>query len=268
MRSSIGPVTLPAFLDLPPRSVKPRTVGVTHVIDQGAGTAATADLLASAAGHIDIWKVGWGTSYVDSALPAKLALLDAHDVAACLGGTMLEIAWAQGAAEACLEWAGEVGFRLIEVSRGTVAMSMQEKRELIKRASRDFTVLAETGAKSPGERNPARHWPAECLSDLDAGARFVVTEGRQSGNVGTFDESGRVRPDVVEAVVAATGVERVIFEAPRAAQQAWFVRRFGPDVNLGNVALADVLSVETLRLGLRSDTAAVVRREHQEAELA
>lgn len=261
-------MTLPAFLDLPQRSVKPRSVGVTHLIDQGAGQAATADLLASAAGHIDIWKVGWGTGYVDSALGAKLALLEAHDVAACLGGTMLEIAWAQGAAEACLDWAGEVGFRYIEVSRGTVAMSMPEKRALIRRAVRDFTVLAEVGAKSPGERHAARHWPSECLSDLDAGARLVVTEGRQSGTVGTFDESGRVRPDVVEAVVAATGVERVIFEAPQASQQAWFVRRFGPDVNLGNVALADVLSVETLRLGLRSDTAAVVRREHAEAELA
>ncbi|MBN9172940.1 MAG: phosphosulfolactate synthase, partial [Microbacterium sp.] len=83
-------MTLPAFLDLPPRSVKPRTVGVTHVIDQGAGTAATADLLASAAGHIDIWKVGWGTAYVDSTLVEKIALLAEHDVAVCLGGTLLE----------------------------------------------------------------------------------------------------------------------------------------------------------------------------------
>ena len=102
---------------------------------------------------------------------------------------------------------------------------------------------------------PRACWPAECRADLDAGAGLIVTEGRQSGNVGTFDDQGRVRPDVVEAVVAAVGVERVVFEAPRASQQAWFVRRFGPEVNLGNVAPGEVLSAETLRLGLRSDTA-------------
>jgi phosphosulfolactate synthase len=147
-------------------------------------------------------------------------------------------------------------------------MSLGQKRELIRRADRDFTVLAEVGTKAPGERHAARNWPVECRSDLDAGARLVVTEGRQSGTVGTFDEAGRVRPEVVEAVVAAVGPEQVIFEAPRASQQAWFIRRFGADVNLGNVALSDVLSVETLRLGLRSDTAAVPRREHPEAEPA
>jgi phosphosulfolactate synthase len=259
---------IPTFLDLPERSTKPRTGGLTHVLDQGAGESATADLLASAAEWIDIWKVGWGTGYVDAALDAKLALLARHGIPACLGGTLLEIAWAQGATEACLAWAAEVGFSYVEVSRGTVDMTRQEKRALIRRASRDFVVLAEVGAKSPGERLAARNWPAECLADLEAGAAWVVTEGRQSGTVGTFDETGRVRPEVVEAVVGAVGVRRVIFEAPRASQQAWFVRRFGAEVNLGNVALADVLSSETLRLGLRSDTAAVPRREHVESELA
>jgi phosphosulfolactate synthase len=261
-------VSLPSFLELPPRSAKPREVGLTHVLDQGAGEAATADLLASAARHIDIWKVGWGTGYVDSALGAKLALLREHDVAACLGGTLLEIAWAQGVARECLAWAADVGFRYVEVSRGTVEMSLAQKRELIGLAARDFLVLAEVGAKSPGERHAARRWPAECRSDLDAGARLVVTEGRQSGTVGTFDDAGRVRPEVVEAVVGAVDAQRVIFEAPRAGQQAWFIRRFGANVNLGNVALADVLSAETLRLGLRSDTAAVPLRAHSEAEPA
>jgi phosphosulfolactate synthase len=238
------------------------------VLDQGAGPSATADLLASATPYLDIWKIGWGTGYVDTALPAKLALLREHGISACLGGTLLEIAWAQGVAERCLAWAGEAGFAYVEVSRGTVAMSPAEKGELVRRASRDFTVLAEVGEKTPGERYAARNWPAECVADLDAGAAYIVTEGRQSGTVGIFDEAGRVRLDVVEAVVGAVGVDRVIFEAPRATQQAWFVRRFGPEVNLGNVALADVLSVETLRLGLRSDTAAVTRRDEVEAEPA
>jgi phosphosulfolactate synthase len=254
---------MPAFLDLPARPSKPRRAGLTHVLDQGAGMRATADVLESAAAHIDIWKIGWGTAYVDPMLLPKLRLLAEHAVAACLGGTLLEIAWAQGRAVECLAWARDVGFSHVEVSRGTVAMGLREKHDLIRRAAADFEVLAEVGSKAPGEQLAARHWPAECRADLDAGASLVVTEGRQSGTVGTFDAAGRVRPDVVEAVVAAVGVERIVFEAPRAAQQAWFIRRFGPSVNLGNVALADVLSVETLRLGLRSDTAAADRRENE-----
>lgn len=260
---------MPGFLELPDRPAKPRRTGLTHVLDQGAGSASAADLLDSAAAHIDIWKVGWGTAYVDRALPAKLTLLARHEVAGCLGGTLLEIAWAQGRASECLAWAGLAGFSHVEVSRGTVEMSLRDKRELIRAAVlRGFTVLAEVGSKAPGEPHAARQWPIECRSDLEAGAALVVTEGRQSGTVGTFDAAGRVRPDVVEAVVAAVGVARVLFEAPRAAQQAWFIRRFGPAVNLGNVALADALSVETLRLGLRSDTAAVPRRERAGTETA
>lgn len=255
------------FLTLPERSAKPRRTGLTHVLDPGTGAAGAADVLAGGSAYIDIWKIGWGTAYVDRALDTKLELLAEHRVPVCLGGTLLEIAWAQGRAEECLAWAAELGFGHVEVSRGTIPMTLEEKRTLIRRATRDFTVLAEVGSKAPGEQFAARHWPVEALSDLDAGAALVVTEGRQSGTVGTFDAAGRVRPDVVEAVVAAVGVRRVLFEAPRAAQQAWFIRRFGAEVNLGNVALGDVMSVETLRLGLRSDTAEV-NGEQAGSELA
>lgn len=260
-----------SFLELPDRTRKPRSTGLTHVLDSGVGMAAAADVLGSGAEYIDIWKVGWGVAYVDSALPGKLALLADNGVSSCLGGTLLELAWMQGKAGACLEWAAAAGFDHVEVSRGTVPMSLQDKHELIRLAASDFAVLAEVGTKSPDEQLSARHWPVEATSDLEAGAQLVVTEGRQSGTVGTFTSSGRVRPDVVEAVAAAVGPKRVIFEAPRTQQQAWFVRRFGAGVSLGNVALADVLGVETLRLGLRSDTALwdsapVSRGEHGTAE--
>jgi phosphosulfolactate synthase len=245
----------PDFLDLAPRPGKPRTAGITHVLDPGIGCSAVADVLATTHDLIDIWKVGWGTAYVDHALPAKIAALTSGGVDLCLGGTLLEIAWAQGRAVECLAWAADAGFTHVEVSRGTVDMSLAAKARLIARAARDFTVLAEVGSKAPNEPNPARYWPAECRADLDAGAALVVTEGRQSGTVGTYDEHGRVRADVVEAVASAVGIRRVVFEAPRAAQQAWFVRHFGGNVNLGNIAPGEVLGLETLRLGLRSDTA-------------
>jgi phosphosulfolactate synthase len=173
---------------------------------------------------------------------------------ATAGGTLLEIAWAQGRAEECLAWADEVGFRYVEVSRGTVLMSLADKHDLIELAARRFVVLAEVGSKDPGEQRTPAQWRAEAQADLAAGAHLVVTEGRASGTVGTFDATGRVHEDIVAAVVDSVGLEHVIFEAPRSEQQAWFIRRFGPDVNLGNVGLEQLMTVETLRLGLRSDT--------------
>jgi len=180
-------VSVAGFLDLAARPVKPRRTGLTHVLDPGIGPAATADVLAGASRWIDIWKVGWGTAYVDDALDRKIELVTGSGIDLCLGGTLLEIAWAQGRAADCLAWARERGFTRVEVSRGTVSMSVTEKAALITRAARDFSVLAEVGSKAPGELNAARLWPAECRADLEAGAALVVTEGRQSGTVGTFD---------------------------------------------------------------------------------
>lgn len=246
---------VPEFLSVPQRPAKPRAHGITHVIDTGVTPEGAADVLRAAGDAIDIWKTGWGTAYVDRGLERKLALLRGAGVASCLGGTMLEIAWCQGVAGAALDWAAAVGFSHVEVSRGTVPMSPADKRGLIAGAAARFTVLAEVGTKDPADTPIPAVWRAEALDDLDAGAALVVAEGRQSGTVGIYDDAGSPRADVVEALVDAAGAERVVFEAPRTGQQVWFIRRFGPQVNLGNIGLADVLSVETLRLGLRSDTA-------------
>jgi phosphosulfolactate synthase len=247
-------VPTPTFLGLQQRPLKPRQAGLTHALDPGVSAGTAAAVLASASEYIDIWKTGWGTAYVDPTLGEKLALLAERDVAACLGGTLLEIAWARRKAGECLAWAADVGFRYVEVSRGTVQMTLSAKHELIRTAATRFVVLAEVGSKNPDQPPSAQQWSLEVTSDLAAGASMVVTEGRQSGTVGTFDRSGRVREEVVQAVCDAVGPDKVIFEAPRVGQQAWFIRRFGTDVNLGNIALDDVMSLETLRLGLRSDT--------------
>lgn len=247
---------MPNFLSVPERAVKPRARGLTHVLDTGVTAATAADVLAGAGPYIDIWKTGWGTAYVDAAVTDKLAVLRRHRVATCLGGTMLEIAWSHGVVDACLDWAAGVGFTHVEVSRGTMPMGVDDKRDLVRRASGRFTVLTEVGTKDPDDLPDPGAWRDEAVADRDAGAALVVAEGRASGTVGIYDAHGRPRDAVVEALVEGIGVDQVVFEAPRTAQQAWFVRRFGPDVNLGNVATGDVLGVETLRLGLRSDTVA------------
>jgi phosphosulfolactate synthase len=249
----------PTFLDLPVRRPKPRLSGLTHVLDKGVSLVGTESVLATAAPHIDIWKFGWGTAYLDPALPAKLALLASAEVRACVGGTLLEIAWSQGKALECLAWAHDVGFACVEVSRGVAAMPLADKHELIRAATDRFVVLSEVGSKDPHEDLTPDQWTAEVASDLEAGAQWVITEGRESGTVGLYRADGSVREDLVAAALSGGSLDTVLFEAPRKDQQAWFIREFGPEVNLANIALDDGLALETLRRGLRADTCDVTR---------
>jgi phosphosulfolactate synthase len=244
----------PDFLDLPSRAAKPRRTGITHVLDRGIPLAQSADLLAMSGSYVDVWKLGWGISYLDPNLKAKLELLARHRVLASPGGTLLEIAWAQGRAPDFLDWARGCGFPCIEVSAGTVPMDNEAKRDLIAAAARHFIVLAEVGPKDPGIHLTPQQWAQAVSHDLEAGATWVLTEGRASGTVGIYHSSGAVREDIVAALVSVAGPDSLVFEAPREDQQAWFVRQFGPDVNLANVHPADALGLETLRLSLRADT--------------
>lgn len=247
-------MTGPDFLDLPSRGEKPRAAGLTHVLDKGSPVRDVEALLEAAGGVIDLWKLGWGTAYLDPGIDEKLPLLARHDVRACVGGTLLEAAWLQGKASECLDWAEETGFPCVEVSNGAVGMPVEEKHRLIAEASGRFVVVSEVGSKDPEARVSPGAWADEVAADLEAGAAWVLTEGRESGTVGLYTPQGEVREDVVEAVTRATSPERIVFEAPRKSQQAWLIRRFGPEVNLGNVRLDEVLGVEALRLGLRADT--------------
>ena len=256
---SIGNVRRPAFLSLPERSSKPRSVGLTHVLDKGQTVQSTQSVLAASEPLIDVWKFGWGTAYIDPALTEKLALLRSADIRTCLGGTLLEISWAQNKAQECLDWAAEVGFDAVEVSRGVAPMTVSDKRELLCRAAESFEVLSEVGSKDPHEVLTPGEWTSEVAGDLAAGARWVITEGRESGTVGIYREDGSIREDVVAAAVRGGGIDRILFEAPRKDQQAWLIRTFGPDVNLANIACNEVLALETLRLGLRADTCDVAR---------
>lgn len=257
---NIGNVIAPTFLTLPERAAKPRTVGLTHVLDNGRTAESTRSALTAAGDSIDVWKFGWGTAYLDKALEDKLELLRSVGVWSCLGGTLLEIAWSQGRSQECLDWAGEVGFDSVEVSRGVAPMTLDDKHDLLRRAAESFVVFSEVGSKDPDQVLTPREWRDEMSSDLAAGAEWVIAEGRESGTVGIYRSDGSVREDVVAAALAGGGADRVLFEAPRKDQQAWLVRRLGPDVNLANIAADEVLALETLRLGLRADTCDLTRQ--------
>ena len=246
----------PTFLQLPARSAKPRTRGLTHVLDSGLTVPGTQAFLAQAGHLTDIVKVGWGIGYVDPALEERVALCTAHDCPVSLGGTLLEVAARQDRVGELRDWALKTGMTHIEVSNGLRAMPARRKHALVRELAEDFVVLAETGAKEGNHPPTPTAWADEMARDLDAGATWVIAEGRESGTVGLYHADQGVREDLVTAIVDRVGLDRVIFEAPGKGQQAWFVRQLGAEVSLGNVAPASVLALETLRLGLRADTAA------------
>jgi phosphosulfolactate synthase len=260
----MGDVTrAPGFLNLPARSSKPRMVGLTHVLDKGASIPELEVLATRAGAGIDLWKLGWGTAYLEPDVPEKVAALAERGIRACVGGTLLEVAWGQGRADECLSWAAEAGFPCVEVSNGAIGMPLRDKRDLIETAAARFVVLSEVGSKDPRAEVSASAWADEAAGDLEAGATWVLAEGRESGTVGLYEPDGNVREALVEAVVERVRLPRLIFEAPRKDQQAWFINRFGAEVSLGNIPLVDAIGLEALRLGLRADTIDPSRRRRE-----
>ena len=220
--------------------------------------SALSALLETIAEYVDIWKFGWGTSYVDREVRQKVLLLRSHDVLVTPGGTLLEAAWMRGRVDGFFRWADEVGFPAVEVSNGAVAMPRAEKRRLISRAREGFVVLSEVGQKDTAVPVVGGEWAEAAADDLEAGAAHVLVEGRESGRVGLYTPDGGVREALVDSLLARVPAGRLIFEAPKSSQQAWFVRRLGHDVNLGNVRPDEAVGLETLRLGLRADTLAAM----------
>lgn len=224
------------------------------MVDTGLSRVEAEGLMELAAAHIDVVRLGWGSALVTGALRGKLAAYRRAGVTTMLGGTLTELAWAHGRVEALIEALHELGVTHVEVSEGTLDLPAADKRRLVADLARHFTVFVEVGSKDGRLAADGAVWVRQIAEALDAGAAAVVCEGRVSGDSGLYWPDGSVRDELVDTLVSAAGPQRLIFEAPRRAQQAWLIRHLGPDVNLGNVLPGDVIGVESLRLGLRSDT--------------
>ena len=229
-----------------------RHVGLTHVIDKGLGPRAWEDVLDVAGDHISIVKLGWGTAYVTRNLERKLDVLREKPVV--IGGTFFEVVYARDELDGYKRWLTELGLTHVEISDGTIDIPRERKLELIADFARDFTVLSEVGSKDSSVEYPVATWTEWLNEELEAGAWKVITEAREGGTAGIFDSSGGMRTDLVKEIANAVGPANIVFEAPTKAAQAWFVKQFGPSVNLGNIPPDEVISLETLRLGLRGDT--------------
>ena len=242
------------FLSLPKRPPKPRQVGLTHVIDKGLTLGQIEGLFEGAGEYVDIVKLGWGTSYVTRNLREKLALYGSLGVPVVLGGTLWEVCVAQQKFDEWRRWVSALGLRHVEVSDGTITLPHEVKLDYIARLAQDFVVLSEVGSKDLDNVIAPYRWVELIEAELRAGAWKVITEARESGTAGIFRGDGEVRMGLIDEIVHAIDPNRLLFEAPQKTQQVWFIRKFGANVNLGNIPPEEVIALETLRLGLRADT--------------
>jgi phosphosulfolactate synthase len=243
----------------PNRSRKPREVGITHVLDKGLSVAEVESLLEVAASYVDIVKFGWGTSVVVENLDAKIRLCQERGIDIYCGGSLFEVAVKRGKVEEYAAFLKDRGIKLIEISDGVLEISTRDKLAYIERLARDFRVLSEVGSKDESVVVAPYRWVKQIKAELNAGAWKVITEGRESGTVGLYRTSGEIRTGLIEEIEVEIDTTRLVFEAPQKAQQVWLIKHFGANVNLGNIAPDEVVSLETLRQGLRADTMSFVR---------
>lgn len=242
------------FISLPERTFKPRQNGLTMMIDGGLGLRQIKDVLELGETYVDYVKLGWGTALVTPILGQKIDLYRKFGIRVCLGGTFFEVAHVQNKTEEYASFMKDLNIDLVEISDGTIDMEHTEKLRYIEQFAKDFTVLSEYGSKDEGVIKAPHYWVKHMQAELDAGSWKVIGEGRESGTAGMYRGSSELRTGLVDEIVDHLDTDQIIWEAPQKAQQAWFIKKFGTNVNLGNIAAKDVIPLETLRLGLRSDT--------------
>jgi len=242
------------FLTLPERTTKPRESGLTHVLDKGYSLDQVRQFMTMAKDYVDIVKLGWGTAVVTPDLKEKIELYQSHGVPVCFGGTLFEVCLRQNKLDEYVRAVKECGMDCIEISDGTVAMEEDDKLALIRKLTKEFRVLSEVGSKDADVVIAPYKWVDSIKRELEAGAWKVITEGRESGTVGIYQSGGEVKEGLLDEIVAAVDATNLLFEAPAKSQQTWFIKQFGANVNLGNIPPEEVISVETLRVGVRGDT--------------
>jgi phosphosulfolactate synthase len=238
----------------PTRTRKPRQAGITHVLDKGLSLAEIEGLLEVAASYVDLLKFGWGTSVVVENLDAKIRLCQRHGIDIYCGGSLFELAVRRGKVDEYVGFLKDRGIRIVEVSDGVIEMPLETKLGYIERLAKEFKVLSEVGSKDTNVVVSPTRWVRQIKQELEAGAWKVITEGRESGTVGLYRNTGEIRTGLIDEIETNLDPSRLLFEAPQKAQQVWLIRHFGPNVSLGNIPPQEVIALETMRQGLRADT--------------
>ncbi len=239
---------------IPNRTSKPRNAGLTMVMDKGLSVRSVEDMLEVSGDYIDIVKLGWATSYVTPNLAGKLEVYRSAGIPVYFGGTLFEAFIIRNQFEDYLRLLEKYDVKHAEVSDGSIILEHDKKCEYIHSLAKHVTVLSEVGSKDVQKIIPPYKWIELMQKELDAGAWKVIGEAREGGNVGLFRSTGEVRSGLVEEILTKIPSEKIMWEAPQKEQQVWFIKLLDSNVNLGNIAPHDIVPLETLRLGIRSDT--------------
>lgn len=240
--------------DIPERTAQPRTNGLTMVMDKGLSLSETENFLSKGARFVDIVKLGWATSYITENLKEKIALYKSCNIPVYFGGTLFEAFVVRNQFEDYLRVLDTYNLDLAEVSDGSITLPHELKCEYIAKLATRGRVLSEVGSKDAEKIFAPYKWIQLMQDELQAGSWKVIGEARESGNIGLYRSTGEVRQGLVDEIIHAISAENIIWEAPQRPQQVYFVKLVGSNVNLGNIAPEELIGLETIRLGLRSDT--------------
>lgn len=239
---------------LPERSVQPRESGLTMVMDKGLSIRESLDLIEHGSHLIDLLKLGFGTAYVTPKLKEKIGHYKKAGFKVYFGGTLFEAYAIRNQFDDYRRVMDYYGVEHVEVSDGSMEIEHDKKCEFIRTLSKDFTVISEVGSKDAEKIIPPYEWIEMMEKELEAGVWKVIAEARESGTVGVFRGTGEVRSGLVAEIIRKIPQDKIIWEAPLKSQQVWFIKLYGANVNLGNIAPNELIALETLRLGLRGDS--------------
>jgi phosphosulfolactate synthase len=240
--------------NLPERTQKPRDKGITMVMDKGLSLRQVEDFIEVAGSYTDIVKLGWATSYVTPNLDQKIKLYQDAGIPVYFGGTLFEAMIIRGQFDDYRRVLDKYNLQHAEVSDGSITIEHAEKCDYINKLAQQVTVISEVGSKDVQKIFAPYKWIQLMKAEIEAGSWKVIAEARESGNVGIYRDSGEVRQGLVDEILTQIPEGTIIWEAPQKAQQVWFIELIGANVNLGNIAPVDTIPLETLRLGIRSDT--------------
>ena len=240
--------------DLPERPIKPRKSGITMVMDKGLSVNEAANMVSAAHHLIDFVKLGFGTSLITNKLEEKIAVYHESGIRVYLGGTLFEAFIERNMIDDYLRLVDRLKLETVEISDGCIAIGHDEKLSFIHRISQNFMVLSEVGSKDAEVHFSPQTWVNMMKNELNAGSFKVIAEARESGNVGIYNSTGKAETDLIDSISGNIDIDKIIWEAPLKTQQVWFIKKFGSNVNLGNIASNEIIALETLRLGLRGDT--------------
>jgi phosphosulfolactate synthase len=239
---------------IPDRGTKPRNDGLTMVMDKGLSLREAENFVSVGSEYVDFVKLGFGTSVITPDVDKKIKLFNKAGMTTYLGGTLFEAFIIRGMFKEYVTMIRSLGITMVEISDGSYEFPHEDKLNYIKTLSKDFTVVSEVGSKKKDVVYSPDQWVEMMKSELDAGSVKVIAEARETGTIGIYNDDGSLNLELINSISKNVGFHNVLWEAPQKSQQAWFIKNFGANVNLGNIAPTEIISLEALRLGLRSDT--------------